>query len=367
MVARFALKPHPFWARARGTRRGLRSNHTHCVRKLKMAGGYFEVEATVRGYHQYKEIWNASIGEGLECQRETGNPHDVFAVAVLKSGIVVGHVPKKISSICSLFLRRGGAIRCTVTGARRYSADLQQGGFEIPCILKFESGTDSEKTRYLLDKTKKLVSSALPKDKRPSEQVVHKEEGESSVDEVPETKKIKLSVSESENVTDWQRDIMRGEMLSDIAINIAQRLLKKQFPNLTGLQPTLYQLKDQTDEGVILENQLQVIHCRGNHWIVASSVGCTKGTVNIYDSIYASLDESTKTVVSSLFHARTNMHMQPLQKQVGATDCGLFAIAVISAIAYGKDLSQLQFKQEEMRQHLLNCFKNENITLFPCS
>ena len=60
-----------------------------------MAGGYFEVEAMVRGYHQYKEIWNASIGEGLECQRETGNLHDVFAVAVLKSGIVVGHVPKK--------------------------------------------------------------------------------------------------------------------------------------------------------------------------------------------------------------------------------------------------------------------------------
>lgn len=47
-----------------------------------------------------------------------------------------------------------------------------------------------------------MVSSALPKDKRPSEQVVHKEEGESSVYVVPETKKIKLSVPESENVTD---------------------------------------------------------------------------------------------------------------------------------------------------------------------
>lgn len=76
---------------------------------------------------------------------------------------------------------------------------------------------------------------------------------------------------------------------------------------------------------------------------MASSVGCTKGTVNIYN--YP--DEPTKTVVSSLFHARTDMHMQCLQKQVGATD---FARAVISAIAS----TQLQFKQEEMR-HLLNC------------
>ena len=106
---------------------------------------------------------------------------------------------------------------------------------------------------------------------------------------------------------------------------------------------------------------------RSIHWIVASSVGCIEDIVNIYDSLYTSLDGPTKMVVSSLFHARTNMHMQPLQKQVGGTDCGLFAIAVISAIAYGKDPSLLQFKQEEMREHLLNCFKNEYITLFLCS
>ena len=114
---------------------------------------YFEVEAMVRGYHQYKEIWDAEVGEKLECQRETGNPHDIFAVAVLKSGVILGHIPKKISSICSLFLWRGGVIHCRVTGVRRYSADLEQGGLEIPCILKFEGDTDSEKVRYLLDKT----------------------------------------------------------------------------------------------------------------------------------------------------------------------------------------------------------------------
>ena len=78
MVVRCALKLRPFWAHAGGTRRGLRSNRTNCVRKLKIAGGYFKIEAMVRGYHQYKEIWNASISKGLECQRET-NPHDVIA------------------------------------------------------------------------------------------------------------------------------------------------------------------------------------------------------------------------------------------------------------------------------------------------
>ena len=99
----------------------------------------------IRAYQQYKEIWDAEVGEQLECQRETGYPHDILAVAVLKSGVVVGHVPKKISSICSLFLQRGGAIHCRVTGVKHYSADLEQGGLEIPCILKFEG--DGEKPR----------------------------------------------------------------------------------------------------------------------------------------------------------------------------------------------------------------------------
>ena len=279
----------------------------------------------------------------------------------MKFGVVVGHVPKKITLICSLFLRRGGAIHCRVTGVRRYSADLQHGGLEIPCILKFEVDTKGEQLLYLLDKTQKLVSSAFlfKDDKTQSSKQLHlKEECEATEDEVPETKKMKLFGSET--LIDWQRDIIKGEMLSDIPINVAQRLLKKQFPYLTGLQPTVYQQKNQIAGGTMVENQLQIIHSRGNHWIVASSVGCIEGTVNIYDSLYTSLDE---TVVSSLFHARTNMRMQPMQKQVGGTDCGLFAIAVISAIAYGIDPSQLQFKQEEMREHLLNCFKNDIISL----
>ena len=98
---------------------------------------------------------------------------------------------------------------------------------------------------------------------------------------------------------------------------------------------------------------------------MASSVGCIKDSVNIYDSLYTSFDETTKAIASSLFRTRIKMHMEPLQKQVGGTDCGLFAIAVATAIAHGKDPSQSQFKQNQIRDHLLNCFKNKYITLFP--
>ena len=40
-----------------------------------------EKECCVRGYHVYKNIWDASIGEELACQREPSNGVDRYAVA----------------------------------------------------------------------------------------------------------------------------------------------------------------------------------------------------------------------------------------------------------------------------------------------
>ena len=93
------------------------------------------MESCVRGYHIYKAIWSASLGEELQCQRETGNSSDLYAVA---DSTTVGHLPRKISRICTLFIRRGGTITCLVNGRRKYSADLPQGGMEIPCTLLFK-------------------------------------------------------------------------------------------------------------------------------------------------------------------------------------------------------------------------------------
>ena len=60
------------------------------------------------------------------------------SVAVIKDDIVIGHLPRNISRVCSLFLCRG-VVLCTVTGSRWYSADLPQGGLEILCLLLFKA------------------------------------------------------------------------------------------------------------------------------------------------------------------------------------------------------------------------------------
>ena len=85
----------------------------------------------------YKNVWSPTINEELECRREPSNATDRYAVSVMNGGTIVGHLPKNISRVCSLFLRRGGSLTCRVTGRRRYSSDLHQGGLEIPCLLIF--------------------------------------------------------------------------------------------------------------------------------------------------------------------------------------------------------------------------------------
>ena len=121
----------------------------------------FSVESMIRGYHEYQLIWNDPIiGEELGCEREPGNSHDPYAVAVKKaiggSDRIVGHVSRRISTICSLFIRRGGLLVCIINGVRRYSSDLPQGGLEIPCKLIFKSVNADE-----CQKTKKLIQSTL--------------------------------------------------------------------------------------------------------------------------------------------------------------------------------------------------------------
>ena len=68
-------------------------------------------------------------------------------MAVTKDGVVFRNLPRKISHVCSLFLRRGGTIHCRATGGQRYSHDLPQGGLEIPCWIVF--GAKQEQLKKL--------------------------------------------------------------------------------------------------------------------------------------------------------------------------------------------------------------------------
>ena len=83
------------------------------------ASASFVIDTAIRGYHVYKDIWPNPIDEEqLTCERKVGNSHDPLAIAIKKltdgSNMIVGHVPRHISPLCSVFIRRGGSITCVV-------------------------------------------------------------------------------------------------------------------------------------------------------------------------------------------------------------------------------------------------------------
>ena len=61
----------------------------------------------------------AQTGEVLSCVRKRTNWSDAFAVAVKKNSVIVGHIPRNVSVVYSLFYRRNGSIQCRGTRQKR--------------------------------------------------------------------------------------------------------------------------------------------------------------------------------------------------------------------------------------------------------
>ena len=67
----------------------------------------FSIDDCIRGYHIYEDIWTAPIGDYLACKPEFSNLHDPYAVAVVTmNDVMVGHLPRRISTVSRLFLRK---------------------------------------------------------------------------------------------------------------------------------------------------------------------------------------------------------------------------------------------------------------------
>ena len=283
-----------------------------------------------------------------------------------------------------------------VTGSKRRSTDLPQGGLEVPCLLKFEGPED------IVDKVRKRFTEMKRRQAVGNEVVVPGDNSKDSAQESSkgdcESKKIELMamVAKEEakvevetkaakeepskkteslsSMTTWlqfndiilkesdKHTIESSECLKDQHLNFAQRLLKHQYPKMNGLRLTLLQEQSHSQA---TSPALQVLHIKTNHWIVASTKEKGKA-VHVYDSMYSSIDQATAHVIQTNFRCgMKNICLMPCQKQVGATDCGLFATAFATSIAFGEDPSSRSYCQVKMHAHLLTCFKNYHMELFP--
>ena len=96
-----------------------------------------------------------------------------------------------------------------------------------------------------------------------------------------------------------KQELANGNKLNDRHINYAQKLLHNQFPKVGGLGHTLLQNRRPTKK---IQWGLQIIYDRGDHWVVASNIDCDDNNLQVYDSVYTSVEQDTREVIVNLFH-----------------------------------------------------------------
>ena len=95
-------------------------------------------------------------------------------------------------------------------------------------------------------------------------------------------------------------------------------------------------------------------------------MGCAKNEVKICDSVFSSPDLETQTICLNLFDIakKPKLTYEPVQKQEGGDDCGVFSIAFATALAHGLNPVGIHFVQSDMCQHLLQCYEQKSLTPF---
>ena len=83
------------------------------------------------------------------------------------------------------------------------------------------------------------------------------------------------------------------------------------------------------------EEFLQVLHDGHGHWLTISTVGAPPANILVYDSMYASARQATKTQAACMMmvaEPNLTLNFLDVQMQAGGSDCGVFVLAFATAI-----------------------------------
>lgn len=137
---------------------------------------------------------------------------------------------------------------------------------------------------------------------------------------------------------DVVRDLRAGGMLTDEVINAFQSLIRWQFPHMHGLNPVAEGDAFGVGFEAVSFEQVQVHHVGNIHWVISF---CRNGVVIVYDSIRPVCKaEVFKKQLVDLYRNAANpagcitVKFPKIQRQSGGLDCGLFALANLTAIAF---------------------------------
>lgn len=141
-------------------------------------------------------------------------------------------------------------------------------------------------------------------------------------------------------------------------IQAGQILLKKQFPLIDGLH-------DPSVKGHLVEPAstkfVQIVNV-GEHWLCLTSIGVPcPGAVRVFDSLYRKPNATAaEHGCRILLHTGDQVMFinEKVQRQMGSSDCGLYALAFATDLCHGIDpTSPRSYDQALMRQHYVECLE----------
>ena len=131
-------------------------------------------------------------------------------------------------------------------------------------------------------------------------------------------------------------------MLTDESINLAQKLLVKQFPGISGLLGTCLGKMHQFGIILVYKPYIQLLHAGFMHWVCISNMETNKYdncTHYVYDSLCKPkiMLDIVKQVASYSYHDKSTMSLltRSVQQQKNGVDCELFSIAFATTLAFG--------------------------------
>ncbi len=107
-----------------------------------------------------------------------------------------------------------------------------------------------------------------------------------------------------------------------------------------------------------------------SHWITISSIGCPKGTINVYDSLSSNgLSTHTMRVIAGILFVtnqrKITINHIDVQTQSNCSDCGVFSLAFATSLCQGEDPSIISYIAYQLRDHLYKCLENRKMLSFP--
>ena len=169
----------------------------------------------------------------------------------------------------------------------------------------------------------------------------------------------------------------KDQWLTDSIIHAAQQMIKAQTDDIAGLQSPQCGRSATFDPISHQMKYLQIMHTSGNHWIVVSNIMLDQGgsssmsmdSVFVYDSLRSTRISKIlkKHVCQTLTPKakRLTFSVMNVMAQPNDYDCGLFAVAIATALANNTDPCCCTWDVKQMRLHLLSSFQVGSLSQFP--